>query len=55
LLGTGSFRFSPSDNSDVGDGDAPNRDDADDDDDVEESGSLHDAMETRHDLEMNGN
>jgi hypothetical protein len=49
----------PSDDDNEGDGDDTNvdynDDDDDDDDDDDESGYLHDAMETRHDLEMNGN
>jgi hypothetical protein len=59
--------LSPSDDHDYGDGYTANvdvdddeadddDDDADDDDDDnDESGYLHVAMETRHDLEMNGN
>jgi len=50
------LRCSPNANYDDGDGDATNVDgDDDEDDDDDESGHLHDARETRHDLEMNGN
>jgi len=50
--------FSSSGDYNDGDSDGANDDDDgddDDDDDDDESGYLHHGMETRHDLEINGN
>jgi hypothetical protein len=64
LFCTGSVRFLPSDEYNHGDGNAANVDDDDaddddedddDDDDDDECGYLHEVVETRHELEMNGN
>jgi hypothetical protein len=48
--------FFPGDNYDHGDGDASNDDENDDDDDDDDEIEYqHRTMETRHDLEMDGN
>jgi len=56
LFGTSRFKCSKSDDIDIGDGQAANvEDDDNDDDDVDDSGYLHNDMQTHHDLVINGN